>query len=115
MDDENSLEQLLQSDEWQSELKSWNDSVAVMGISIDTVADGNILVFEYHLPDEATYNSFGELEGSLMADAFLGTLKDADFIQGFGTGYGIWLSGVRCVIFRADGSEVYSDEIHYEY
>ena len=113
--DENSLEQLLQSDEWQSELKSWNDSVAEMGISIDTVADGNTLVFEYHLPDETIYNAFGETEGSLMADAFLGTLNDADFINGFGMGYGIWLNGVRCVIFRADGTEIYSDEIRYEY
>ncbi|MDE5588191.1 MAG: DUF4854 domain-containing protein [Acetatifactor sp.] len=114
-DDDNSLEQLLQSDEWQSELKSWNDSVSAMGITVDTVADGNILVFEYYLPDEAIYNAFGETEGSLMADAFLGALQDEDFLQGFGTGYGIWLDGVRCVVFRADGTEIYSDEIRYEY
>lgn len=115
--DENSLEQLLQSDEWQSELKDLNDSIAETGITItiDTVADGNTLVFEFYLPDEGMYNLFGETEGSLVADVFFSTLKDENSIQDFGTEYGIWLDGVRCVIFRADGTEIYSDEIHYEY
>lgn len=110
--DENSLEQLLQSDEWQSELKDWNDSVATLGITIDTVAVGNTLVFEYHLPDDASFNDFGETEGSMLAEIFLDTLEDADFLEIFETGYGISLDAVQCAICKADGTEIYRGEIN---
>lgn len=110
--DDDSLEQLLQSDEWQREQESWNDSVAAMGITVDTVADGNMLVFEYHLPDDAAFNEFGAMEGSLMADAFLGALQDADFMEIFVESYGISLDAVQCVIIRADGTEIYRGEMY---
>ena len=43
------LESILSSDEWQAEKKTWSDTLSSTGISLDTVADGNTLVFEYHL------------------------------------------------------------------
>lgn len=105
------LESILASDEWQAEKKTWNDSVASMGISIDTVADGNTLVFEYHLPDDEAFNAFGESECASMADAFLGALETGDFLNAFKQGYGVSLDAVRCAVFKADGTELYRDEI----
>lgn len=105
------LESVLSSDEWQQELKGWNDSVAALGITIDTVADGNTLVFEYHLPDQEAYNAFGDDECSQMTSAFLGTLSSANFISVFKTGYGVSLDAVRCAVFKADGTELYREEI----
>lgn len=107
------LEKVLASDEWQKELKGWNDEVASTGITVDTVADGNTLVFEYHLPDQEVFNAFGKDECSLMTDGFLGALQDedVDFFAAFKSGYGISLDAVRCAVFKADGTELYRDEI----
>lgn len=105
------LEEVLASDEWKQEEKSWNDSVASMGMSIKTSADGNTLVFEYHLPDDEAFNAFGDAECAPMADAFLGALESGDFLNMFKTGYGIKLDAVRCAVFKADGTELYRDEI----
>lgn len=105
------LESVLSSDEWQEELKGWNDLVAGTGITMDTVADGSTLVFEYHLPDEEVYNAFGDAECSQMADGFLGALEGTDFLNLFKQGYGVTLDAVRCAVFKADGTELYRDEI----
>lgn len=105
------LESVLASDEWQQELKGWNDSVAAFGITIDTSADGDTLVFEYHLPDQEVYNAFGEDECSQMTGGFLGELKTIDFFAAFKSGYGVSLDAVRCAVFKADGTELYRDEI----
>lgn len=105
------LESVLSSDEWQKELKGWNDTVASTGITIDTVADGSTLVFEYHLPDNDAFNAFGKDEGSQMADAFLSSLSGTNFLSVFKAGYGVTLDAVRCSVFKADGTEIYSDEI----
>ncbi|MDE5589288.1 MAG: DUF4854 domain-containing protein [Acetatifactor sp.] len=105
------LENVLASDEWQKELKGWNDLVASMDITIDTVADGNTLVFEYHLPDQEVFNAFGDDECSQMTDGFLGQLQTIDFFAVFKSGYGVSLDAVRCAVFKADGTELYRDEI----
>lgn len=105
------LESVLSSDEWQQELKVWNDSVASMGMSIDTVADGNTLVFEYHLPDQEAFNALGDAECSVMTDSFLNSLSSDDFISVFKKEYGVSLDAVRCAIIKADGTEIYRDEI----
>ena len=105
------LESVLSSDEWQQELKLWNDSVASMGIAIDTVADGNILVFEYHLPDQEAFNALGDAECSGITDSFLSSLSSDDFISVFKKEYGVSLDAVRCAIIKADGTEIYRDEI----
>ena len=86
--------------------------MATLGITIDTAAVGNTLVFEYHLPDDASFNDFGEAEGSMLAEVFLDTLEDADFLEIFKTGYGISLDAVQCAIYTADGTEIYRGEIN---
>lgn len=107
------LESVLASDEWQKELKGWNNEVAAFGITVDTVADGDTLVFEYHLPDQEVYNAFGEAECSQMTGGFLGALQTdtVDFFAAFKSGYGVSLDAVRCAVFKADGTELYRDEI----
>lgn len=105
------LESILSSDEWQAEKKTWSDTLSSTGISLDTVADGNTLVFEYHLPDDEAFNAFGESEGASMADAFLGALETGDFLNVFKQGYGVSLDAVRCTVFKADGTEIYRSEI----
>lgn len=103
-----SLAAVLQSEDWQNELGGWNESVAELGIVLDTVAEGNTLVFVYYLPDDAAFN---ETVCRTMSDAFLGALEDADFISAFYTGYGVSLDAVRCTFVGADGNEIYRDEI----
>lgn len=105
-----SLEKLLQSDEWQEELKGWNNQVAGQGITIDTKADGNTLVFEYHLPDNEVFNAMTKDQGAQMSDAFLGVLEASDFLSVFEQGYKIKLDAVRCSVILSDGSELYSGE-----
>lgn len=105
------LESVLSSADWQKELKGWNDEVASTGITVDTVADGNTLVFEYHLPDQEVFNMFGADECSLMTDGFLSTLQTIDFFGEFKKGYGVSLDAVRCAVIKADGTELYRDEI----
>lgn len=107
--EESQLEQLLQTQEWQDEMKGWNAGVAEMGIRVDTMAEGNTLIFAYYLPD--SLGGVGEAQGALMADAFLGTLEDAGFMEIFEESYGISLDAVRCVIYQADGTELYRDEM----
>ena len=104
-----SLEAILESEDWQTELSGWNEGVAELGIILDTVADGNTLVFVYYLPDGG---SFDETVCSAMSDVFLGILSDEDFISMFYTGYGVSLDAVRCTFVGADGSEIYRDEIY---
>lgn len=105
------LDEILSSDEWKQEEKTWNDSVASMGMSIKTSADGNTLVFEYHLPDDEAFNAFGDTECATITDAFLGALETGDFLGMFKEGYGLKLDAVRCAVFKADGTEIYRDEI----
>ncbi len=105
-----SLEKLLQSDEWQEELKGWNDQVAGQGITVETKADGNTLVFEFHLPDEEAFNTASEELGATMADNFLGVLEASDFLNVFEQGYKIKLDAVRCSVILSNGSELYSGE-----
>lgn len=104
-----SLEAILESEDWQTELSGWNEGVAELGIILDTVADGNTLVFVYYLPDGG---SFDETMCIAMSDVFLGILSDEDFISMFYTGYGVSLDAVRCTFVGADGSEIYRDEIY---
>lgn len=104
-----SLAAVLQSEDWQNELSGWNESVVELGIVLDTVAEGNTLVFVYYLPDNM---SFDETVCSTMSDVFLGTLEDADFMSIFYTGYGVSLDAVRCTFVGPDGNEIYRDEIN---
>lgn len=105
------LESILSSDEWHTEQEAWSDLLASTGIGIDTSADGNTLVFEYHLPDEEAFNAFGTEDCASMADGFLGALEEGDFLDTFEQGYGVKLDAVRCAVFKADGTELYRDEI----
>lgn len=103
------LDSVLSSGEWQKELKTWNDQVTSMGISIDTVADGNTLVFEWHMPA-----MLDDLSGDDYADSitpFLQVLEEEDFIALFKQEYKVSLDGVRCVVIKSDGSEAYRDEL----
>lgn len=104
-----SLAAVLQSEDWQNELSGWNESVVELGIVLDTVAEGNTLVFVYYLPDNM---SFDETVCSTMSDVFLETLEDADFMSIFYTGYGVSLDAVRCTFVGPDGNEIYRDEIN---
>lgn len=107
--EEESLENVLQSEDWRSEVSDWNEQVRELGIILDTVADGNTLVFEWHLPDDDTFN---EAVCSVMADSFLEVLESIDFLTAFRVGYGVPLDGVRCTFYKADGSEIYRDEMN---
>ena len=86
-----------------------NEQVNDLGITLETVADGNILVFEWYLPDDETMD---ETLCSIMADSFMGTLESVDFLSAFRVAYGVSLDGVRCTFYNADGSEIYRDEIN---
>ncbi len=107
--EEETLESVLQSEDWQNELSGWNEQVNDLGITLETVADGNILVFEWYLPDDETMD---ETLCSIMADSFMGTLESVDFLSAFRVAYGVSLDGVRCTFYNADGSEIYRDEIN---
>lgn len=105
------LEDVLTSSEWQSQLKLWNDQVTSLGISIDTVADGNTLVFEWHLPDNDAFNTLSEDDCSEMISPFLQVLDSGNFITEFKDGYKVSLDAVRCTLIKGDGTEIYRDEI----
>ncbi|MCM1056043.1 MAG: DUF4854 domain-containing protein [Firmicutes bacterium] len=107
-----SLEQLLQSEEWQEELVEWNAGVTELGISITTEADGNTLVFIWRLSDDEFFGSITTDQCEQMGSMFLDTLASADFLSIFETGYGIRLDGVRVVFLKSDGAELYRDEIN---
>ncbi|MCM1192066.1 MAG: DUF4854 domain-containing protein [Butyrivibrio sp.] len=107
-----SLEELLQSEEWQDELTEWNESVIDMGIMIETVADGDTLVFLWWLPDDELFGNLTADQCESLGSMFLDTLAGADFLSLFETGYGIRLDGVRVVFIKSDGTEIYQDEIN---
>lgn len=105
------LDGVLSSKEWQNELKTWNDQVSSLGITIDTVADGNTLVFEWHLPDNDAFNALSGDDCASMISPFLETLEGADFIAVFKQGYKVSLDAVRCTVLNGSGTEIYRDEI----
>ena len=105
------LDSVLSSTEWKDELQTWNDQVSSLGISLDTVADGNTLVFEWHLPDNDAFNVLSGDDCASMITPFLDTLEGADFIAVFKQSYKVSLDAVRCTVFKGDGTEIYRDEI----
>lgn len=106
-----SLEQLLSSSDWQDELKDVNKSVDGTGINITTEADGNVLVFTWHLPDDELYGSLDTATCEEMAKTFLKQLSGTDFLTMFKDGYGISLDNVRCRFEKHDGTEICSADM----
>ncbi|MCM1057622.1 MAG: DUF4854 domain-containing protein [Firmicutes bacterium] len=105
------LESVLSSSDWKEAAKEWNDSVSGYGITITNEADGNTLVFTWHLPADGLYSELDSDTCGVMSDSFLGTLESSDFLTAFKTGYGVTLDAVRCVFVTSDGSEIYRDEL----
>lgn len=105
------LEELLASDEWQSDMKELTASTDGTGIVITTEADGNTLVFLWKLPADGLYSSLDSATCGTMADYFLGSLESQNWISLFKQGYGISLDAVRCTFVSSDGTEIYSDEL----
>lgn len=106
-----SLEQLLTTSEWKDELKEVNKSVDGTGVSITTEADGNVLVFTWHLPDDDVYGSLDADVCTEMAKTFLEQLDGTDFQKMFKDEYGISLDNVRCRFEKHDGSEICSADM----
>lgn len=105
------LADLLKTDAWQAEVKGANDSVASTGITVTTEADGNVLVFKYHLPDEEAYNAVTAEMGEQMVEQLISTFKAGDMLNDFRNSYNVPIDAIRVGYYRADGSEIASGEV----
>lgn len=105
------LEDLLKTSEWQNEMKTSNDAVAGTGITVTAEADGNVLVFKYHLPDEEAYNAVTAEMGEQMVEQLVSTFKAGDMLNEFRNSYNVPIDAIRVGYYRADGSEIASGEV----
>lgn len=94
-------------------VQSTNQSLAATGITFDLTVDGNILVYQYYLPDAFFADSLAEEEqaaafdsmvdaASASADAILAMFKDK---------YGLSVDAVRFTYYSKNGTELYSRDV----
>ncbi len=109
-----SLADFVESDDMQQMEKSVNDALAQSGaeISVDFVADGNILVVKYSLTDE--YNDL-EITEEQAAQTFDPAVKDlvdsfADLFDNLDS-LGITVDGGRVEVLTGNGRELYSVDV----
>ncbi|MCM1193326.1 MAG: DUF4854 domain-containing protein [Butyrivibrio sp.] len=105
------LESVLSSAEWKEEEKGWNEEFDGTGITISSEADGNTLVFVWQLPDDDLYGSLDAAACETMSDIFLSSLEQVDFLKAFKAEYKVTLDAVRNVFLKADGTEIFRDEL----
>lgn len=108
------LAELVESKAWKTELQTINDEVASTGMSVTTEADGNTLVFKYHLPDEEMYNALTTEDGAYMVDLLVETFKSGDMLAEFEAEFDIPIDAIRVGYYKADGTELGSGEITKE-
>ncbi len=110
------LQDIIESDEMQSALDMANSQLESTGMKMNFVADGNVLVYEYTLPDEEAYNNLTEADAETSFSSSVEAQKSEiqSLFSSFESEYGFSLEGVRVVFNKADGSTIYSADITEE-
>ncbi len=110
-DDTMTLADWLKTSDAQMAESASNSQAASSGMTISLAADGDILVYEYHInagedvpSSEALDEAFGPVIESYEANI-------ESLYSSFESSYGIKLGGVRFSFFDADGNEIYSGEV----
>jgi len=110
------LDDILNSDEMKQALDLVNSQLESTGMTMNFVADGNVLVYEYSLPDEDTYNNLTEADAKTAFDQSVESQKSQmqSLFSQFESEYGVTLDGIRVVFNKADGTTIYSVDITEE-
>lgn len=106
------LESWVQSDEARQAEDLTNASLAESGMTVKLKADGDILVYEYTMPDSDDYSSLSteDLEAAFGPVIEQYEADITEVYDSFDSEYGIRLAGVRFSFILADGTELYSGE-----
>lgn len=111
-----SLQAWLDSPEAISNIETINEVLSSSGMTINLTADGNTLVYEYHISDELGLQNLTEeqLASSLepVVEGQRSTI--ASLLDNIESSYGLVLDGVRFAFYAEDGTLFYSSDIANE-
>lgn len=110
-----SLEKILATEEMQEAAAQINAVLEEAGIQVELLADGDTLVYAYHLSDDF-YGDLSENDKSLLfASITKSQLKMVSTLfEQFREEYDYPLKSVRFVFYGADGSKIFEQEITEE-
>lgn len=113
-DDSMTLADWFETDDAAKAKDAMNVAMQGQGMTVDLLADGNMLVYEYHLTDDIDVPSGDALDAAFgpVIEAYSSQLDS--LFSSFDTAYGIKLEGVRFVFVTSDGTELYSGEVANE-
>lgn len=94
-------------------VQSTNQALASTGITFDLTVDGNILVYQYYLPDAFFEDGLAEEEQSAAFDSMVdaGSVSADTVFSLFMEKYGLPVDAIRFVYCSKDGTELYSRDV----
>lgn len=111
-----SLQAWLDSPEAISNIETINEVLSSSGMTINLTADGNTLVYEYHISDELGLQNLTEEQLASSLDPVVEGQRStiASLLDNIESSYGLVLDGVRFAFYAEDGALLYSSDIANE-
>ena len=113
-----SLEDWIGSADCKDAEDSTNDALSGTGMTVKLNADSNVFIYEYYLKDDGAID-YSSLTADQL-DAAFGPVIEAnrsdlnDLFTSFEQSYDITLDAIRFTFYTADGTELYTGEVHNE-
>ncbi len=106
------LQEWIDSEEAATTVETVNQTIASTGLTFDLAADGNVLIYQYYLPND----QFADLTEEQL-NTFFDSMVDSNsstvgsVVDMFANEYGITVDAMRFTFSYEDGTELYRKDV----
>ena len=106
------LQEWIDSEEAATTVETVNQTIASTGLTFDLAADGNVLIYQYYLPND----KFADLTEEQL-NTFFDSMVDSNsstvgsVVDMFANEYGITVDAMRFTFSYEDGTELYRKDV----